>query len=100
MTASLSVRASLLSVTLLAVLLLAWQVAVSGKRPAQQMDPEYAKLMGASATQGVSVMPGPIEVGARLYEQLRHPFYDNGPNDKGIGIQLAYSIGRVGAGYL
>ena len=35
MTASLSVRASLLSVTLLAVLLLAWQVAVSGKRPAQ-----------------------------------------------------------------
>jgi nitrate/nitrite transport system permease protein len=100
MTASLSVRASLLSVTLLVVLLLAWQVAVSGKRPAQQMDPEYAKLMGAGATQGVSVMPGPIEVGARLYEQLRHPFYDNGPNDKGIGIQLAYSIGRVGAGYL
>ena len=28
------------------------------------------------------------------------PFYDNGPNDKGIGIQLAYSIARVAAGYL
>src|SRR5262249_59292648 len=24
----------------------------------------------------------------------------NGPNDKGIGIQLAYSMARVGAGYL
>jgi nitrate/nitrite transport system permease protein len=23
------------------------------------------------------------------------PFYDNGPNDKGVGIQLAYSIARV-----
>jgi nitrate/nitrite transport system permease protein len=100
MTASLSVRAALLSVTLLVVFLLAWQLAVSGKRPAQQMDPEYAKLMGATATQGTSIMPGPLEVGAKLYEQLRHPFYDNGPNDKGIGIQLAYSIGRVGAGYL
>ena len=30
----------------------------------------------------------------------KHPFYDNGPNDKGIGIQLAYSIARVTAGYL
>ena len=99
MTASLSVRAALLSVTLLVVFLLAWQLAVSGKRPAQQMDPEYAKLMGATATQGTSIMPGPLEVGAKLYEQLRHPFYDNGPNDKGIGIQLISSIGRVFAGF-
>ena len=28
------------------------------------------------------------------------PFYDKGTNDKGIGIQLAYSIARVLAGYL
>ena len=40
-------------------------------------------------------MPGPIDVGAKLWEHLRRPFYDNGPNDKGIGIQLAYSIARV-----
>src|SRR6516165_7008102 len=100
MTASLSVRAALLSVTLLVVFLLAWQLAVSGKRPAQQMDPEYAKLMGATATQGTSIMPGPLEVGAKLIEHLRHPFYDKGPNDKGIGIQLAYSIARVLIGYL
>ena len=29
-----------------------------------------------------------------------NPFYDNGPNDKGIGIQLAYSLVRVLLGYL
>ncbi len=45
-------------------------------------------------------MPGPVDVGAKLWEHLRSPFYDNGPNDKGIGIQLAYSIARVAAGYL
>jgi len=100
MTAPLPARAALLSISLLAVFLLAWQFAVSGGKPVPQMDPEYAKLMGAAATQGTSVMPGPVEVGAKLFEQLRHPFYDNGPNDKGLGIQLAYSIGRVGAGYL
>jgi nitrate/nitrite transport system permease protein len=45
-------------------------------------------------------MPGPLDVGAKLWEHLKHPFYDNGPNDKGLGIQLGYSIGRVGLGYL
>jgi nitrate/nitrite transport system permease protein len=64
------------------------------------MDPEYAKLMGATATQGKSAMPGPLEVGEQIFEHLRRPFYDNGPNDKGIGIQVAYSIARVAVGYL
>ena len=71
-----------------------------GSGAAQQMDPEYAKLMGATATQGKSAMPGPLDVGAKLWEHLRRPFYDNGPNDKGLGIQLAYSIARVALGYL
>ena len=56
------------------------------------MDPEYAKLMGATATQGKSAMPGPAEVGAKIWQHLKDPFYDRGTNDKGIGIQLAYSI--------
>jgi nitrate/nitrite transport system permease protein len=64
------------------------------------MDPEYAKLMGVTATQGKSAMPGPLDVGAKLLEHLKRPFYDNGPNDKGVGIQLAYSIARVALGYL
>ena len=63
------------------------------------MSPEYAKLMGATATQGTSAMPGPLEVGEKLWQQVKDPFYDKGPNDKGLGIQLAYSIARVLLGY-
>jgi nitrate/nitrite transport system permease protein len=44
-------------------------------------------------------MPGPLDVGATLWNHLKRPFYDNGPNDKGLGIQLAYSIARVALGY-
>jgi nitrate/nitrite transport system permease protein len=64
------------------------------------MDPEYAKLLGQTATHGKSAMPGPLDVAAKLWEHLRQPFYDKGPNDKGVGIQLAFSIGRVAIGYL
>ena len=56
--------------------------------------------MGLTATAGKSAMPGPLDVGAKLWEHLKSPFYDNGPNDKGLGIQLGYSIARVGLGYL
>jgi nitrate/nitrite transport system permease protein len=38
-------------------------------------------------------------LGATAWKQLSHPFYDAGSNDKGIGIQLAYSLGRVGLGF-
>jgi nitrate/nitrite transport system permease protein len=99
-TAPLSVRAAVLSIALFLAFVLAWHLAVRGTATVQPMDPEYAKLMGVTATQGKSAMPGPLEVGEKLFEQLRHPFYDRGPNDKGLGIQLAYSIARVAAGYL
>jgi len=100
MTLSLTFRAAIVSVALFVAFVLAWQVAVSGGGTAANMDPEYAKLMGATATQGKSAMPGPLDVGAKLWEQLKNPFYDKGPNDKGLGIQLAYSIARVLTGYL
>ena len=32
-------------------------------------------------------------------KNLASPFYDNGPNDKGIAIQLGASLARVGAGF-
>jgi len=96
---SLSLRAAIVSLALLAAFVFAWHLATSGIGPAPKMDPDYARLMGTTATQGRSAMPGPLEVGAKLWEQLRRPFYDNGPNDKGIGIQLAYSIARVLTGY-
>ncbi|MDV2987935.1 UNVERIFIED_CONTAM: nitrate ABC transporter permease [Methylobacteriaceae bacterium AG10] len=96
---TLSLRAGILSLALLALILLGWQVAVSGSGRTEAMDPEYAALMGQTATTGKSAMPGPLDVGATIWRHLKDPFYDRGPNDKGIGIQLAYSIGRVALGY-
>jgi len=101
MTLSLNIRAFVLSLAIFAVFLMAWHIATQsgGGGPAANIDPEYAKLMGQQVTQGKSAMPGPLDVGATLWEHLSDPFYDNGPNDKGLGIQLAYSLGRVLLGY-
>ena len=99
MTRSLSGRAALVSILILVAFLGAWQLAVGGSGPAADMDPEYAKLMGAAATTGKSAMPGPLDVGRTIWGHLRDPFYVRGTNDKGIGIQLLYSIGRVALGY-
>jgi nitrate/nitrite transport system permease protein len=96
---ALNLRAGVLSMALLAAILLIWQIAVSGTAKTEAMDPEYAALMGATATTGKSAMPGPLDVGATIWKHLKDPFYDRGPNDKGIGIQLAYSVGRVALGY-
>jgi nitrate/nitrite transport system permease protein len=96
----LALRGAIVSLMLLGAFLFVWHQATRGVAAVQAMSPEYAKLMGVSATQGTSAMPGPLEVGAKLIEHLRHPFYDKGPNDKGVGIQLAYSIARVLTGYL
>jgi nitrate/nitrite transport system permease protein len=101
MTASLNARALVLSVSIFVVFLLGWHLAVQsgGTGPGTNIDPEYAKLMGQQVTQGRSAMPGPLDVGATLWKHLSDPFYDKGPNDKGLGIQLAYSLGRVLLGY-
>ena len=91
--------APFLSLMLLAALLLAWQLAVHDTTPAANMDPEYAKLMGLQATAGKSAIPTPADVGMKLWQAAADPFYDRGPNDKGIGIQLAYSLARVLLGF-
>ena len=96
----LGLRAGLVSLALFALIVGVWHIATAGTGTAVKMDPEYAKLMGATATQGKSAMPGPSEVGAKIWQHLKDPFYDKGTNDKGIGIQLAHSIARVGLGYL
>jgi nitrate/nitrite transport system permease protein len=95
---SLPVKAAFLSLMLLGVFLLVWHLATLPKGVVQAADSEYAKLMGGSAPKTTG-LPTPSEVGATLWKQLRDPFYDNGPNDKGIGIQIAYSLARVIAGF-
>ena len=113
MLSSLRAKAALLSVLILLVLLGIWHVATMTATPvatpAVQLTPEqieYAKLMGKDPTAGATAAPAKsgfptlAQMGKAIGAQLAHPFYDNGPNDKGIGLQLAYSLGRVGLGYL
>src|SRR5437867_13057113 len=45
-------------------------------------------------------IPGPAAVAATAIQMLAHPCYNNGPNDKGIGLQLAASLGRLGVGWV
>jgi nitrate/nitrite transport system permease protein len=67
---------------LLAVVFVAvWQATVAGNRPGQGL-------------------PGPVAVARTAAEMLGNPFYDNGPNDKGIGLQFASSLGRLAVGYV
>jgi len=56
-----------------------------------------ALVTGAPKGKG---LPGPVAVARTAAEMLAHPFYDNGPNDKGIGLQLLASLGRLAIGYL
>ena len=92
--------AAVLSFLLLAVGIGAWHLATLPSGGQVVVDPEYAKLVGAQAAAGEkSAFPTPADFGAKLLEHARNPAYDNGPNDKGIGIQLAYSIGRVLIGF-
>lgn len=95
---SLRTRAAILSIVLFFVFAFAWELSVGSKTMDHDMDPEYAALMGATA-KGASAMPGPLTVGAQIWEHFSDPFYDAGPNDKGVGIQLGYSIGRVLVGF-
>lgn len=93
-------RSLLLSLLILVVFLTIWQIASMPAKGTQVVDDEYAKLVGAAASTGQkSTFPTPVDVGKKLVEQLSDPFYDRGTNDKGIGIQLAWSVGRVALGF-
>lgn len=95
-----NLQAALISVAVLALLLIAWSVLTMQTGAATSaVDPAYAALMGGQATSGASAIPTPIQVLQALWGHLSDPFYDAGPNDKGIGIQLAYSLGRVMLGF-
>jgi nitrate/nitrite transport system permease protein len=101
-------QSGLLSLAILAVVLLVWQVAArpapaavaATNLSAEQV--EYQKLLGkdpAAASAKVTGFPTLAQMGATIVKNLAHPFYDNGPNDKGIGIQLGWSLLRVALGF-
>src|SRR5258708_957817 len=67
---------------LLAVIFLGiWQASVAGNKPGKGL-------------------PGPLAVARTAAEMLANPFYDNGPNDKGIGLYFLSTFGRLAIGYL
>ena len=44
-------------------------------------------------------LPSPFKTMAIFFDMWTNPFYDEGPNDKGIGIQLLASLKRVFIGF-
>jgi nitrate/nitrite transport system permease protein len=93
--------AALISLVLLGCLLLTWHLATLPRESTTSVaQDEYAKLMGKSAgAVKRDGFPGLAQMGETMRRELSNPFYDNGPNDKGIGIQLGYSLGRVALGF-
>jgi nitrate/nitrite transport system permease protein len=109
---SLAWRSGLLSALLLALVLGIWHLATlsnapAAAAPAVALTPEqleYARLMGKDPAAGTapvakSGFPTLAQMGTTVLQHLSSPFHDNGPNDKGLGLQLAYSLGRVALGY-
>jgi nitrate/nitrite transport system permease protein len=105
-TPSIKVKGAILSVLILLICLFIWHLATTQKvTPSANVSTnssEYNALMGQGSGETVQKtgFPTLTQMGQTIYKQLSHPFYDNGPNDKGIGIQLAYSLARVGLGFL
>ena len=99
-------KAAVVSALILVVFLTVWYIATytpaagpaATGLTAEQI--EYQKMMGKDPGAKASGFPTPLQMGQTFVKQLRDPFYDKGPNDKGIAIQLGYSLARVGLGFL
>ncbi|WP_235971407.1 nitrate ABC transporter permease [Palleronia pontilimi] len=94
---SVNQRAAILSVVMLVVGLLIWESVIPAQKAVGELT-EYERLTGGG--QPKAGVPPPSQVLSKAWEQLSDPFYDAGPNDKGIGIQIGYSIYRVLTGYV
>ena len=107
-------QAALLSALILVVLIGIWHVAtlpaapVTPAVPVASLTPEqieYQKMLGKDPTAGSGAapkaagFPTPAQMADAFVANLARPFEDNGPNDKGIGIQLGWSLLRVALGF-
>lgn len=95
--ANLNTRAVILSIVILFVTLGLWE-AVNQPPEASEALSEFELLMGGADQE--ARVPPPSQVLKHAWDELSNPFYDAGPNDKGIGIQLGYSLMRVLTGFL
>ena len=110
---TLGFRAAMVSLLMLVLIVVVWGAATlpePGERKAasaaSNLTPEqieYLKMMGKDPGDGgggkQAGFPTPGQMGQTVWKQLSDPFYDNGPNDKGIAIQLGHSLARVGLGF-
>jgi len=94
---SMPFRAALLSIVIAVLLFGIWEASSDVPEKSTEMT-EYEMLMGGADQE--ARVPPPSDVLVHAWNELSDPFYDKGPNDKGIGIQLAYSLYRVLAGYV
>ena len=102
-----SALAAALSAAFLALMLAAWHLATlpassaGAAAPVAGQDAEYLKMMGKDPGSTKSTgFPTPAQIGKAAWGHITNPFYDNGPNDKGVAIQLGHSLLRVGTGFL
>jgi nitrate/nitrite transport system permease protein len=104
---SLNLRSAVVSALMLLCLLGVWQLAtigpalgpVASNLSAEEL--EYQKMMGKDpGAVKATGFPSPLDVARASWGHLSDPFFDKGPNNKGIAIQLAHSLGRVGLGFL
>jgi nitrate/nitrite transport system permease protein len=106
---SLNLKAGLVSLLIFILFLGIWYTATqpaAGSGPvattgmsAEQI--EYQKMMGKEVgSTKTTGFPTLGQMGTTIWKQVSNPVYDNGPNDKGVLIQLGYSLGRVGLGFL
>lgn len=114
--ASIKVKGALLSVIIFLMMLSVWHLATMPKQGGNKSESitstveptktqsEYDLLMGKGSKDVPAAVksgfPTLTQMGETFYKQLSDPFYDKGPNDKGIGIQLGYSLARVSLGFL
>jgi nitrate/nitrite transport system permease protein len=106
---SLNLKAGLVSLLIFLAFLAIWYTATlpapgtvaasTAGLSAEQI--EYQKMMGKDpGSTKTTGFPTLGQMGTAIWKQVSNPLYDNGPNDKGILIQLGHSLARVGLGFL
>lgn len=101
---SLTLKSFCLTLVILVVALVTWE-ALLKPPPEAAPDPNLTEeellmqSMMADDSEKARV-PTPSEVFKQLKEDLKAPLKDAGPNDKGIGLHIFYSLTRVMAGFL